>query len=159
MCAQRFSLLLVLVHVISVSLGNMYDVLSPWKIPGQKCSTGCAQWSTFANWTEGWWVNESMAAAAGSACAQLGNAPALSAPSPIIDPTQAGAIGAWCFCAPGSHGSTSSDGDFPLFDYCENPVGVPSQINIQISSPTTVVLSFVSLCRDHDLKSAAQCSG
>eukprot|EP00040_Diaphanoeca_grandis_P044266 m.11825 g.11825 ORF g.11825 m.11825 type:complete len:626 (-) comp9000_c0_seq1:97-1974(-) len=132
--------------VLCETAANMYDVISPWKLPAGKCTHGCAAWTEFGNWTKGWWANESLAAEAGSSCAQLANAPGLSKPAPVLDPTGVGGVGAWCFCAaaPGLERTMSTIADMPTFDYCENPLDYPTQINIQIASPTTVVLSFVT---------------
>jgi len=44
--------------------------------------------------------------------------------------------GAFCFCKDAQQG--------PLWQYCASPPSVPEQINLQLASPTSVVVSFVT---------------
>lgn len=85
---------------------------------------------------KGCWMNETILNEAGSFCAQPGQAPALTKPSPVLDPTEIGGQGAWCVCASGSAKE---------WDYCQSTSDdVPEQINLQLAGPDTVVVSFVT---------------
>jgi hypothetical protein len=109
-----------------------------------------------SKYTTGWWANESLAASAGSSCAQLAWAPGLNNQSGLGGGP--GWRGAWCFCKPTAEeeaavgaggGMARFDGaaaltPFPRFAHCDNPEGIPVQINVQIAAPDTIVLSFVT---------------
>ena len=59
--------------------------------------------------------------------------------------TGPGGRGAWCFCKSASGSRVASAvGTTPAFGTCLHGEGFPSQINLQIAAPKTVVVSFVT---------------
>lgn len=129
MSAMRWACL----SAVVVTEAMMYDVLEPLKLPGPKCSNGCAAWATANSTVAGWWAHGNPPANASNHCAQLANSPGLHKPVPVLDPVGVGSVGSWCLCL----GSDE-------WDYCGSAHYIPEQINIQIASPDTVVLSFVT---------------
>eukprot|EP00729_Bicosta_minor_P024574 gene24574-15411_t len=100
----------------------MFDVDAPSKLPGARCSNGCAAWADSNATIQGWFGDKDNAAAFGKHCAQLAFAPGLSKPT-------------------GQPGGSVLEGHW---DYCTSDMFIPEQINIQIAGPNTVVLSFVT---------------
>jgi len=134
---KMFAIFLLQQLIVSCS-SLMYDVISPTLIPPAKCANGCAFWSK-TNISSSWWSNNAVPANAGANCAQLANATGLSIPSPLLDPIGVGGVGAWCVC------KGSTDTSAPAnWGYCTSPHYVPEQVNLQLASPTTVVVSFVT---------------
>ena len=123
-------------------LGNMYDVIEPDFLPSPACATGCAAWSTLNATVTEWFADPANVERAGSSCAQLGRTPGLSKPSPVLDPSGIGGQGAFCFCAGAdARGAVNNDREW---GYCSSPLGRPEQINLQVASPDTVVVYFVT---------------
>jgi len=137
----------VCLSTVVVTNAMMYDLLEPLKLPGPRCNNGCAAWSTANSTVMGWWAHERQPNNASNHCAQLMNAPGLHPknfktkdhPYPLEDPTGTGSVGSWCLCQGNLTHPASND-----FDYCVSAHYIPEQINIQIASPDTVVLSFVT---------------
>ena len=120
---------------LGVVNANMYDVVDPNLVPPSICgSAGCANWSTLNSTIQAWWSSGSTPDDAGALCAQLANAPALAHPSPVLDPSGVGGQGEWCVCANNTE----------AWGYCTSPDQIPEQINLQMASPDTVVVSFVT---------------
>ena len=112
---------------IVATAANMYDLIADHKhVDPVLCPAGCGKWTDFNTVASTWWNNKSNAAAFGSSCAQLGRAP--------VDPHGYGSKGAWCFCANATAAVVS----------CLDPLNRPTQINLQVAAPKTVVVSFVT---------------
>jgi len=114
---------------------NMYDLIDPRLVPPSVCGpSGCAAWNSLNATIDSWWLNGMAPQKADNYCAQLPFAPALSKPAPLLDPSAVGGQGAWCVCAD----------DAAKWGYCTSANQVPEQVNIQVASPDTVVVSFVT---------------
>eukprot|EP00039_Didymoeca_costata_P025917 m.14535 g.14535 ORF g.14535 m.14535 type:complete len:592 (+) comp5124_c0_seq1:123-1898(+) len=127
-------LVLSLVLLPCVVRCDMYNLVAPLLQAPQECSQGCAAWDTLNTTINSYWAGGKAPEDAGSHCAQLPYAPGLSKPSPLLDPHGVGAQGAWCVCS----------GDISAWGYCTSSSYVPEQVNLQLASPDTVVVSFVT---------------
>eukprot|EP01062_Namystynia_karyoxenos_P005021 TRINITY_DN1176_c0_g1_i9.p2 TRINITY_DN1176_c0_g1~~TRINITY_DN1176_c0_g1_i9.p2 ORF type:complete len:207 (+),score=39.66 TRINITY_DN1176_c0_g1_i9:78-698(+) len=100
----------------------MYDTFSPELLPPAECEAGCAPWSARDPTI---WRHGRVPAEAGSHCAQVG--------ALVNNHT----LGSWCFCNATKPGGAE-------WGYCTHGMGIPEQINIQVASPDTVVISWVT---------------
>lgn len=117
--------------------GDMYDVLSPQLVPPEE---GCKAWSDVPEMDQ-YWVAGKPPAGAGSSCAQqgLGN-PNATWGSDMGSGAQAHVISAYCV--------GKSSGQLQM---CTSGKGIPEQVNVQVASGSSVVLSFVTF-EDHEPK-------
>ena len=137
-------LLLVASLALAAALvrADMFDVVQPGRAGGPACQDGCARWASLAEdgytgeisqqqANELWAGGQAAAAAAGSSCAQPANTCTVAwPPYPREAP---GTVGAFCFCANSTQWAT-----------CVPQPAVPEQINLQLGSPSDVVISFVT---------------
>lgn len=109
---------------------DMYDVLSPHLLPPEG---GCKDWSEVPEMDK-YWVAGKPPADAGSSCAQqgLGN-PKATWGSDMGSGAQAHVIAAYCV------GKSSGQ-----LEMCTSGKGIPEQVNVQVASGSSVVLSFVT---------------
>ena len=111
---------------------------------------GCARWAalredganTAVNQTavDAMWAHGSPPADASNHCAQPGRA--LSAVDWDHEKKQAGYNGAFCFCANAAR--QGYDTAIPPWGLCQSAARTPEQLNVQLASEATVVLSFVT---------------
>eukprot|EP00755_Sulcionema_specki_P013817 Sspe_Gene.55011::Locus_30304_Transcript_1_1_Confidence_1.000_Length_1890::g.55011::m.55011 len=107
--------------VAGVVTADFYDVISPYLQPP---AGGCKAWSDAPEYDK-YWVHGKPPADAGANCAQMGKG----------NPMNANAHTASAYCVSKTSGK---------LEFCTSATGVPEQINIQIASPDTVVVSFVT---------------
>ena len=124
---MRATLVAVLVAGASA---DMYNVLSPHLLPP---AGGCKAWSDAPEMNK-YWVGGKAPADAGASCAQqgMGN-PAATWDSDMGSGAQAHVIAAYCV------GKSSGK-----LEMCTSGKGVPEQVNVQVASGDSVVLSFVT---------------
>ena len=134
----------------------MLDLIQPLKLRPSECPRGCARWGSLAedgcsgaNQTavDSMWAAGAPPSEAENHCAQPGRSLTAMPGENYTDgwnnsspwgPDMAkpGAYGAFCYCA-------HTDGP-ANWGYCQSARLTPEQINIQLSSPTSVVVAFVT---------------
>ena len=123
--------LIILSSMLSLSYGRMYDVAMPNLRP-VKCDK-CVKWSETTNATS-YFADSKNIKSFENFCAHLGNSPGMF--QFAVDPNASlpGVTSAFCMC------------DADTWSPCESKVNqmIPEQINIQLASPDTVVVSFVT---------------
>merc|ERR1711871_132941 len=136
--------ILAVTLLVGVAHGNMYDVIM--RQYTSTCKHGCADWGSVPNQNQS--IIDAMfaggkagAAAAGSSCAMPANHAGdnecdcgqKDADKYIFDSYQ----GPWCYCKQPQKG-------MPSAAYCQPPQSTPEQINLQVASPSVVVVGFVT---------------
>jgi len=123
---------LALCAAAPTAVGMMYDVVQPHLLPPPG---GCKPWSAVPEMDE-WWLDGKPPENAGASCAQQakGNPQAPWKGSSPHDSGSVGhALGAYCVSA--TSGKIES---------CTSPMSTPEQVNVQIASGDSVVISFVT---------------
>ena len=128
----------------------MYDVISPRKLHPSLCTEGCARWdalredgaSTAVNQSavNALWAAGSAPAGAANHCAQPGRA--LSEVDWGKEQAKPGYNGAFCFCAGAA--KQGYDTAIPPWGLCQSAERTPEQLNVQLASESSVVISFVT---------------
>ena len=112
---------------IATASAEFYDVISPLAVPPEG---GCKPWTELPEWAKNF-RDQANIAKAGSYCIQAGNAKEVERKGLAFKNSHAN--GPYCI------GKVSG-----VIEYCTHADGVPEQINVQIASPTEVVVNFVT---------------
>lgn len=130
---------------INLSNANMYDLLFPDYITPPDCQFGCADWNNLKtegslieqNTSDSLWNDKSLINQAQNKCAW----PAHSSIGTWYQQRELpGYAGPFCWC------KNTENGFYPKWGYCLPPPHYPTQINLQISDPNSLVIGFVTFC-------------
>jgi hypothetical protein len=121
--------LLLLLLAPAVATGLFYDVLQPHQVPAPGVT--CVDWTDVGANFNARWAAGSPPAGASNHCAQQANGATATAPAGG-SPTSRGTL-SYCIDA-ATHN----------ISYCRSAQGVPEQVNVQIASPDSVVVAFVT---------------
>jgi len=140
--------LAVIAWLLTVAAADVYDVVMPYYLAPKGCK--CMPWTSVnpSNGTEqaridSYWLNGYPPPDAESKCAlPAASAGRYECDGCTVDTVWNSFLGPWCYCEdadPAGRGSPSGHEA-----YCQPPIGVPEQINLQLASSDTVVVSFVT---------------
>lgn len=120
-----------------VAAANMYDVVLPHFLPPAACPGGCLDWANLPNATEQARIDATWAARPADAANHCAMPARTSGAHEEDGADKAHRVtdsfaGAWCYCANAKE------------QYCRPPAAAPTQLNLQVASPSVVVASFVT---------------
>ena len=130
--------LLLLACGLHVASGLFYDVLQPHQVPAPGVT--CLDWAEAGAEVDNRWASGVAPANAANHCAQQGKGAAVSTWSTVHTPGQPkGQPAPMSYCIDRATHNVS---------FCHSVMGVPEQTNVQIASPNSVVVGFVTFEAD-----------